>query len=62
MRDFTHTEQLILTAKDKFDSYMLAQEPMTREEKLIQWRGFLARWEHDLKALSWRRFEAVEAK
>ena len=56
-RTFTHTELLILDAKEKFDTWMLANAPMTREQELVQWRGFLARWHSDLRALSWQHFE-----
>lgn len=61
-RQFTHTELLILDAKEKFDAHMLAQPPMSLEQRLIQWRGFLARWHTDLRSLSWQRFEKVEAE
>lgn len=61
-RTFSYTEERILDAKDKFDVWMLAQPPMSREELLTQWRGFLARWHSDLKALSWLTFKQVDKR
>lgn len=61
IREFTYTEQRVLEAKERFDARMLKAEPMTREEKLVQWHGFLARWHSDLLAIGWRRFEKAEA-
>jgi hypothetical protein len=62
MREFSFTEQRISEAKDKFDAYLLSQPPMTQEQRLIHWRGFLARWHDDLVAIGWRRYERTDAK
>ena len=62
MRQVSFTEQRILDAKEKFDAWMLTQPPMTLEERLIQRRGFLARWHADLITIGWRRYEVTEVK
>lgn len=57
IREFTVTEQNILDAKDKFDRRMLAEPPVSHTERLVRWHAFLLRWDSDLKAIGWRRWE-----